>query len=121
MMSLLDMFDSKVLGEALLQSILAKGKTKEQLVLDLADQLDVYVLTGRYATEAAAARDQELSHSMEIEAAKRTIVELRERVHQLETMVRSVPIVSRSVELTNGMIVDTPRGKARVVIVDAAA
>jgi hypothetical protein len=112
------MFDSKVLGEALLQSILAKGKTKEQLVLDLADQLDVYVLTGRYATEAAAARDQELSHSMEIETAKRTIVELRERVYQLEN---SVAIANRSVELTNGMIVDTPRGKARVVIVDAAA
>jgi 3-phosphoglycerate kinase len=119
MMGIFEMLDSKVLGRALLESMLAKGKTKEQLVEELADQLDVIVLTGRYANECIAARDQELNRSMEIETAKRTIEELRERnAMLLRDIERSG---ARSVALTNGMIVDTPQGKARVLIVDAAA
>lgn len=90
-----------VVSKIVVAALVEQYGSPEAVVQAVADQLEVGLIT-----------------QQDIDAAKRTIVELRERVYQLEN---SVAIASRSVELATGMIVDTPRGKARVVIVDAAA
>ena len=120
-MNLLDVLknlDTDVLGNALLESILDGGQTREGLVQQLADQLDVSVFTEE---EHLTVCNQNAERERQIEALTAELQAMRHPPQENRPYDQAEPERPSVVLLKNGMIVDTPLGKARVMIVDTAA